>query len=128
MELHGPIMLTDMQKLWLALYIKSIFISILRKQLRIGQFSLFSFFLAIYVISNWQTSYDSSILRQDYGIVRYLPMNCTSFVDWVTIWVVHLPERIEQAGLINASAQTVNSYNSWFKTNIFIIRMVKSNL
>ena len=38
-----------------------------------------------------QISYDSSILRQDYGIVLRLrnPMRFTS----CTIWVVHLPEQ-----------------------------------
>ena len=45
------------------------------------------------VTINRQTSYDSGILRQDNRIIRGLPMNYTKFVDWVTIWVVHLLER-----------------------------------
>ena len=42
------------------------------------------------VTINRQTLHDSSILRQDFGIVRGLTMDHTRFVDWVTIWVVHL--------------------------------------
>ena len=51
------------------------------------------------VIVNRPTSYDSGILRQDYGSIQGLPMKHTNFADWVTIWVVHLPKR---AGLITA--------------------------
>ena len=43
----------------------------------------------------WQISYYSSILCQDYGIIQGLPMNHMRFADWVTIWVVHLPEWTE---------------------------------
>ena len=32
---------------------------------------------------------------QDYGVLRGLPMNHTRFGDWVTIWVVYLPEWTE---------------------------------
>ena len=52
-----------------------------------------------FVTINRQTSYDSGIFRQDYGIIRGLPMNHTRFADWVTMWVVHLPERTETGGL-----------------------------
>ena len=38
------------------------------------------------VTINRQNPYDSDILHQDFGII------------WVTIWVIHLPERIETGG------------------------------
>ena len=38
-----------------------------------------------------QTAYDSGILRQDYGIIRGLPIGSP-------IWVVHLPEQTEAGG------------------------------
>ena len=48
---------------------------------------------------NWSPlfgkSHDSSILSQDYGIIQGVPMNHMRFADWVTIWVVHLPEWTE---------------------------------
>ena len=50
-----------------------------------------------------QTSYDYSILRQDYGIIRVLPMDYTKVAEWVTL---------RQAGLINTSNQTVRAVHS----------------
>ena len=47
---------------------------------------------------NPQTLYDSGILRKDNGVMRGLPMNHTRFAYWVTICVVHLPERTETGG------------------------------
>ena len=47
------------------------------------------------VTINRQTSYDYGILRQDCRIIR---KNHKRFADWVTTWVVHLPE----ASLITA--------------------------
>ena len=47
------------------------------------------------VTNNRQTSYDSGILRRDYGIIHGLPMYRMRFVDWAIILVVHLPERTE---------------------------------
>ena len=35
--------------------------------------------------SSRQTSYDSGILCQDYGIIRSLPMSQTRFADLITI-------------------------------------------
>ena len=61
---------------------------------------------------NRQTSYDSGILRPEYRIIQGLPMNHTRFADWVTNWVVHLPERTETGGLITASEQTVKVVHS----------------
>ena len=47
----------------------------LRKQLVIGQFSFSSIFLSFSMVTiNSQTSHDSGILRQDYGIILGLPM------------------------------------------------------
>ena len=45
------------------------------------------------VTINRQTSYDSGSFRQEFGIIRGLPMNITRFADWVIICVVHLSER-----------------------------------
>ena len=89
------------------------------------------------VTINRQTSYDSGILRQDYGIIRGLPMNDTRVADWYTIWVVHSQERMKWAGLITTPDQTVravHSCNSWFSI-IFkrfihyfgVIRIVETN-
>ena len=128
-------MLIDKPKFWWVPY--SIVNTVLSvKHQVIGQFSLFIFYWSpsidkprmtpvsfiktteSYKVSlvtiNRQTSYYSGILYQNYGIIRGLPMNHTRFADWVTIWLVHLPER---AGLITTSDQTeraVHSCNSWF--------------
>ena len=53
------------------------------------------------VTINRQTSNDSGILRQGYGIIRQRLRNHTRFADWVTSCVVHLPEWTE-TGLIYA--------------------------
>ena len=47
------------------------------------------------VTINQQTIYNSGILRQDYRIIQDLAMHYMRFADWVTIWVVHLPEWTE---------------------------------
>ena len=39
--------------------------------------------------------YDPGILRRDYGLIRGLQVDHTSCAGWVSIWVVHLPERTE---------------------------------
>ena len=52
------------------------------------------------LVTKRQISYDSGILRQDYEIIRGLPMNHASFVFWVTIWVVHFRNGPKQAGLM----------------------------
>ena len=44
-----------------------------------------------------QTSYESGIFRQYYGIIHGSPIKYTRFADWVAIWVVYLPERTETA-------------------------------
>ena len=70
-----------------------------------------------------QTSYDSVIFSQDFGDTSK-QWNHTKFADWVTIWLVHLPERTE-ASLITASDQNnrseqtvrgLHSCNSWSDT------------
>ena len=96
-------------------------LSVFRKHLVIGKFR---FSLLSMVTINRQTLYDPGILRQnnesyqvsmvtikrqtsyDSGILpsrlrkslRGLPMNHTRFADWVTTWVVHLPEWTETGG------------------------------
>ena len=47
-----------------------------------------------------QTSYDSDILRQDYGFIRGLPMDHNRLADWVTIWIVNLPKQPKRAALL----------------------------
>ena len=47
------------------------------------------------VTINRQNSYGCGILRQNYGIIRGMPMDCTRFADWVTILVVNLLERTD---------------------------------
>ena len=67
------------------------------------------------VIINRKTSYESGIFRQDYGIIRGLPMNHTR----LPIWVVQLPEWTKRAGLMTESDQAVRavrSCNSWLKS------------
>ena len=58
---------------------------------------------------NRQTSYNSGILRQDYGIIRGLPMNHTRFADKFIIWIVVYRNGPKRAGraLITASDQIV---------------------
>ena len=52
----------------------------------------------------------------------YEPMNHTRFVVWVTIWVVHLPERSETEGLCGpcvaaAAVVVVVSYSAYGSQN-----------
>ena len=43
------------------------------------------FFLCFSLVTiNWQTSYDSGIVRQGYRIIRGLPTTHTWFAGWVT--------------------------------------------
>ena len=51
------------------------------------------------VTINRQTSLDSGILRQDYRIIRGLPLNPTRCDDWVTIY----RNRPKREGLITES-------------------------
>ena len=41
-------------------------------------------------------------------------MNHTRVADWVTIWVVHLPERTETGGL----NYRMRAVHSWFRTKV----------
>ena len=63
-----PVNEGDSQNLWSTLYSIQL-LSVLRKHLVIGQFNFSSVFLCFSLVTiNWQTSYDSCVLRQDYGI------------------------------------------------------------
>ena len=71
------------------------------------------------VTTNRRASYDAGILRQDYEVIRGLPMNHTRFADCDTILVVHLPERTEMGGPYHVPDQTmraVHSCNSFLKS------------
>ena len=63
------------------------------------------------VTINWQTSYDSDILRQDSGIIQGLPMNHTRFADWV-IGLYIYQNGPKRADLITALDQTVRAVHS----------------
>ena len=67
------------------------------------------------VTINQRTSYGSGILRQDYGSIHGLPINCTRFVDWVTIWVVHL---MSQQITKNYASDHRTAYNGQFITHL----------
>ena len=67
------------------------------------------------VTINRQTSYGSGILRQDYGSIHGLPINCTRFADWVTIWVVH---QMSQQITKNYVSNHRTAYNGQFITHL----------
>ena len=67
-----PVNAGDNQELWSAPYF-ILFSSVLKKHLHVlfGQINFSSVFLCFSLITiNWQTSYDSGILCQDYRIIR----------------------------------------------------------
>ena len=52
-----------------------------------------------FVTISRQTSYDSDILHQDYGIIRGLSKDHTGFADWDSLWAVPLSKRTKTGGL-----------------------------
>ena len=104
LQLHGPSVLADWQALVNSSIINPTFIGY-EKHLVIGQFSFTLLLLFTghpsmtpvsfvktaksYEVSSVtihpQISYDSGILRQNYGLIRGLPMNPTRLADWITI-------------------------------------------
>ena len=85
----------------------------------IDQLNISSLFLYFSLeIINRQTTYDSGILRQDYGIIRALPMEHTVRclpIESLAEWYIYR-NGLKRAGLITASdriVRAVYSCNSW---------------